>query len=655
MSFQSSGPMSWAALNTAYGFSSNAMFSYSNVRNSTEGASFSNVSLSNIQNRSIPLPNTLSRRKFAETVGTFSSEATGNAIFNNTKGVISYVNSTALPAEDRFVCEYTGFIKLTENGTHYFYFNSDDGSELAINGSVVANWYGFHGQGIGPEGTVTLNAGVYSVRIRYQEATGGEALMLFYKGPSDAVFASMQNLPAARFCYNYKPYIKLDANHLAYNQGVSVNSAITTWNNTGTDGTAVNATGVSGNNQGNPTLRSDSAGYMVTFDRTKLQHFTMGTLTWDKFRSGDSLDINGLTMFVVARFQPNNLSAWERIIDFGNGNPNDNIIINRNNATTSLQVDVLSTGSTIGISKLTPNAMLDGAFHVYAIVVTNGAPAFMDHYIDGNNVTSTVTNIGTQANILNKTTIYNYIGKSNWSETDFFLSGDIREIQIFREVLATSIVQQMSKYLMYKWSINTDVAFITNGLIGYYTGESWTGTQWRDISSIGNHAVTIRGSPVNNAVTLNGLKCMSGGPTAGITFTTAIVPTGYTLFHVTKYNGASRNRIFDGLGTNWLSGFHLGKSGVAYHDNWITPQVDVHGTNWVVSTDQKDLYRSNRVQRSTTTGVTTSVQITINAGVYVSGESSDWACACVIVYNRTLSAAEIIQVEDYLYRKYNLP
>ena len=45
-----------------------------------------------------------------------------------------------------------------------------------------------------------------------------------------------------------------------------------------------------------------------------------------------------------------------------------------------------------------------------------------------------------------------------------------------------------------------------------------------------------------------------------------------------------------------LSGYDSAQSGVAFHNNWITPRVDCCGSNWVLHTDQISLYRANRVQ-----------------------------------------------------------
>ena len=134
----------------------------------------------------------------------------------------------------------------------------------------------------------------------------------------------------------------------------------------------------------------------------------------------------------------------------------------------------------------------------------------------------------------------------------------------------------------------------------------------------------------------------------------------YTLFHVARYYGAlkppSRARIFDGITVNWLSGFHGGRSGVAYHNKWMTPVTDLHGNDWVISTDSNNIYRSYGINRHNTTGGVSS-GFSINYGAYTgastnTNETSDWAVAEVIVYNSVLSASNYEQVEDYLMAKY---
>jgi hypothetical protein len=120
-----------------------------------------------------------------------------------------------------------------------------------------------------------------------------------------------------------------------------------------------------------------------------------------------------------------------------------------------------------------------------------------------------------------------------------------------------------------------------------------------------------------------------------------------------RYNGANptKQRILTGTGSaNHLSGFWgrtgLG-TGVAHHSTWITNQVDRHGTNWVLSSNTLDLYRSNRVTRSTGTrgSIGSAFKWSIDYGSCCSPMNSDWAMAVLLYYNRTLALSEMESVE----------
>lgn len=196
------------------------------------------------------------------------------------------------------------------------------------------------------------------------------------------------------------------------------------------------------------------------------------------------------------------------------------------------------------------------------------------------------------------------------------------------------------------------------GLVGFYTGESWyaPGNMWIDLSGMNNHVTEVRNTAtISNAGTFaNGKRFISGNINAGLRFPSVILPGNYTLFYIAKYNGSNRQRIFNGVNQNWLSGFWGGRSGVAHHNNWLTNwQIDLHGNNWVLGTDQNNLYRSNKQNRTNGgPGFPNSDRISINWGVY--GEYSDWAVACVVVYNRALTIGEITQVENELASVYKL-
>jgi hypothetical protein len=153
------------------------------------------------------------------------------------------------------------------------------------------------------------------------------------------------------------------------------------------------------------------------------------------------------------------------------------------------------------------------------------------------------------------------------------------------------------------------------------------------------------------------LPTLYGPSTASITWPTGVLPSTYSMFHLAKYQKPSRGnnrRILQGLTNNWLSGFWNGFSGVAYHGSWLTQSAaSAHGTNWVLSTDQNNLYRSLGRTRGTTTGGA-SATLAINAG-NTPAETTDFTFQALMVYNRTLTATEYLMVEDYLANRFKIP
>ena len=187
---------------------------------------------------------------------------------------------------------------------------------------------------------------------------------------------------------------------------------------------------------------------------------------------------------------------------------------------------------------------------------------------------------------------------------------------------------------------------ITNGLVGWYKGEAWNGTSWPDLSGNGNDCTETKGTVRRT------FDYIYGGTGDGLQFP-GVLPSTYTLFHVARYNGSSKGRIFDGVTANWLSGFHYFKTGVAYHDGWLTTNST---TNFplneiLISTDQKSLYRGNGIDLTINSVTGSNKQLSINHGYYtglIYNELSDWAVWEVIVYDRELSLEEIKFVESYL-------
>jgi hypothetical protein len=222
-------------------------------------------------------------------------------------------------------------------------------------------------------------------------------------------------------------------------------------------------------------------------------------------------------------------------------------------------------------------------------------------------------------------------------------NGYLDDVRVFSRALTAQHINTIYTY--------TNIP-VSSGLITYYIGESWTGTQWTDMLG-NNHATVVSGTITVNSTGINGRTFISGDTNAVIQFPAAILPSTYTLFHVTRYNGTNRRRIIvtslDGASA-WLSGHWANSTGVAYHGKWIN-SGNIGHTGFFLSSDQNNLYRSNGVQRGSVISGGSSRNIGINV---FAAEKSDWACACVYVYNRTLSLAEMQQMETYLKGLYAL-
>lgn len=192
---------------------------------------------------------------------------------------------------------------------------------------------------------------------------------------------------------------------------------------------------------------------------------------------------------------------------------------------------------------------------------------------------------------------------------------------------------------------------MTTGLVGQYDGSTYTSTQWTDLSGLGNHAV-IGGSGLGSS-TLNGQTVLTGTTSTTVLWPVGILPSTFTLFHVTRYAPiGSKKRIIQGTSINWLNGFWNRATGVAYHNGFITPSTATVPDDWVLSASTNTTYRANRsLKGSSGAGSPNYDRIAINTGLF-SSEISDYLIAEVLVYNRTLSDQEVIDVENYLHYKY---
>jgi len=84
--------------------------------------------------------------------------------------------------DDYYGYEFEGLIKIPEDGVYDFYTDSDDGSQLFINDSLVVDNDGLHGMHQ-EEGEIPLSKGMHKIRVTYFEKGGGDNLKVYYDGP----------------------------------------------------------------------------------------------------------------------------------------------------------------------------------------------------------------------------------------------------------------------------------------------------------------------------------------------------------------------------------------------------------------------------------------------------------------------------------------
>ena len=73
----------------------------------------------------------------------------------------------------------------TQTGTYRFGINSDDASDISVDGTIISTYYGGHGAGGYQYGSKSMVAGTqYKIVARYQEYGGGDALFVRWSRPN---------------------------------------------------------------------------------------------------------------------------------------------------------------------------------------------------------------------------------------------------------------------------------------------------------------------------------------------------------------------------------------------------------------------------------------------------------------------------------------
>ena len=159
----------------------------------------------------------------------------------------------------------------------------------------------------------------------------------------------------------------------------------------------------------------------------------------------------------------------------------------------------------------------------------------------------------------------------------------------------------------------------------------------------------VTSTPNTNGTTA-AFTAVAGGTLTKINFGNPQL-TNYTLCHVSRYSGATRQRIITDATTNWLSGYLSGAAGTSYHISGGGAGGTLNDTNWRVMCDYGAYYRSNGA-----TGINAGqTYLPANIGVNLwSNQQSDWEIAEVLIFNSELTVTQIQTLEAYLKGLYGL-
>lgn len=100
---------------------------------------------------------------------------------------------------DFYGFEFTGYIKIPENGVYTFYTESDDGSKLYIGDSLVVDNDNLHGM-VEKKQDIALQEGLHPIKVLFFEKDGGDAINFYL----NAVGKEKNLIPSSMLYYQAK-------------------------------------------------------------------------------------------------------------------------------------------------------------------------------------------------------------------------------------------------------------------------------------------------------------------------------------------------------------------------------------------------------------------------------------------------------------------
>ncbi|BCR04652.1 hypothetical protein DESUT3_17210 [Desulfuromonas versatilis] len=103
----------------------------------------------------------------------------------NGSGSVSRIDGSGNPfgSNDYYLSIFTGKLEVPAAGSYTFAVDGDDAVELIIDGTLVASWYGGHGNCScqSYSGSIFLTAGEHDLVFRHEEITGGDNYALYWQ------------------------------------------------------------------------------------------------------------------------------------------------------------------------------------------------------------------------------------------------------------------------------------------------------------------------------------------------------------------------------------------------------------------------------------------------------------------------------------------
>jgi hypothetical protein len=92
-----------------------------------------------------------------------------------TAGVADMISHKDKKRTEKFAFEFTGYVKIEQDGIYTFFIASDDGSMLYIDDEEIVNNDGDHGN-VEKSGNAALKKGLHKIKLLYFDSGGGNSL-----------------------------------------------------------------------------------------------------------------------------------------------------------------------------------------------------------------------------------------------------------------------------------------------------------------------------------------------------------------------------------------------------------------------------------------------------------------------------------------------